>query len=173
MGELVLGSETIFEGRYFSLQTLRVRLPNGEESQRDIVLHPGAVAIVAIDDRKRILLVRQFRIAIGNGGAKSLELPAGTLEVGEEPLACAHRELREETGYRAAEMETLGGFYAAPGYTSEYIHLFRAARLHYDPLPRDADEFIELERLKREEAQAAVISGEINDAKTIIGIGYA
>ncbi len=173
MHEKILQQETVYCGRQFTLKKLQVRLPDGQEAQRDVIRHPGAVAIVAIDEQGRLLLVRQFRIAAGETGNITLELPAGTLESNEAPLLCAQRELREETGYRADSMRALGGFYVAPGYTSEFIEIFLASQLQHDPLPGDADEFIALERMSIPEALEAVDAGRICDAKTIIGLWYA
>lgn len=170
MSEEILRRQTVFTGRQFALESLLVRLPDGREAQRDVVRHPGAVAIVATDEAERILLVRQFRIAAGKDGALTLELPAGTLEPGEAPLACAQRELREETGFRAEALRSLGGFYVAPGYTSEYIELFRATDLRPDPAVGDADEFISVVRMNKSEMRQAIQSGQINDAKTMIGL---
>ena len=163
----------MYFGRQFTVEKLLARLPDGHEAQRDVVRHPGAVAIVAIDEHGRLLFVRQFRIAAGEIGNITVELPAGTLEPNEAPLLCAQRELQEETGYRAGSMRRLGGFYVAPGYTSEFIEMFFATQLQYDPLPGDADEFITLERMSIPEALEALAAGRICDAKTIIGLWYA
>ncbi len=159
-------SETVFEGRLFDLRldTLGV---DGRAFRREMIYHRGAVCMVAIDREGRLLLVEQYR-----HGARSrlLELPAGTLEAGEEPLATAVRELREEAGVRPDRVETLGGFWLAPSYATEYIHLFLCTELTPDPLAGDDDEDIEIVRLTRDEALAAVDSGRIADAKSIAGI---
>ncbi|MCY4008558.1 MAG: NUDIX hydrolase [Anaerolineaceae bacterium] len=170
MKEIIVSKNQIHVGSLLSLEEIHVELPNGQRAQRDLVRHPGAVALVAIDENGMILLVEQFRIAAGPEGSITLEIPAGTLQGDEVPIACAERELREETGYRAEEMQPLGGFYLAPGYSTEYIHLFSASRLVHDPLPMDADEFIRVKRLKIAEALREVRDRRISDAKTIIGI---
>lgn len=173
MKEKIIEKETVFTGRQFHLEKMLVRLPSGQETQRDVVRHPGAVAIVAIDEQEKLLFVEQFRIAAGSSGTVTLEIPAGTLATNENPMLCAQRELREETGYRAKNMHDLGGFYLAPGYSSEYIHLFLATQLEYDPLPRDDDEFINVERLSISKALEALDQGKICDAKSIIGLWHA
>lgn len=167
MHETIIQSETVYDGRVVRLLLHDVRLPDGQMGRREIVQHPGAVALVALDEKQQVLLVRQFRLAANR---IMLEVPAGTLEPGEDPLACARRELQEETGYRPAEIEALGGIYVAPGYTTEYIHLFLASGLHYEPLQGDADEFIELERVKLDEALAMIEDGRIEDGKTIAAL---
>ena len=167
MEEQILRSETIYNGRLVNLQRHTVRLPNGKESQREVIQHPGAVAIVALDEQNRILLVRQFRLPAGQ---ILLEVPAGTLESGEDPLDCARRELREETGYLPHRLQALGGIYVAPGYTTEYIHLFLAGDLEHAPLPGDHDEFVEVERLTLDDLLNLIDRGEIVDAKTIASV---
>lgn len=142
-----------------------VRLPNGLKSSREVVRHPGAVGIIAVEDQK-VLLVRQFRYAIAQ---ETLEIPAGKLDPQESPLDCAVRELREETGYRGT-MEHLSTFYTTPGFTDEIMHLFLARDLVWDPLTPDDDEFIGVERISWEEAVRCAQKNMFNDAKTILGI---
>jgi ADP-ribose pyrophosphatase len=149
------------------LALLDVQLPDGKLAKRELVRHPGAVAIVALDSAQNLLLVRQFRIAAGQ---VLLEVPAGTLEANESPLACAERELQEETGYHPGKIEAIGGIYVAPGYTTEYIHLFVATELTESRLDGDADEFIEVERVPLPEAVAMIERGDIIDGKSIAGI---
>lgn len=173
MKENIISRSQIHSGSLLSLEEILVELPNGKRSKRDLVRHPGAVALVAIDENGMILLVEQFRIAAGPVGSITLEIPAGTIQDDEAPIHCAARELREETGFRAEEIHPLGGFFLAPGYSTEYIHLYSAYRLIHDPLPMDADEFIHLKRLKVDEAMNEIREGNICDAKSIIGIMYA
>lgn len=167
MEETVLKSEAVFKGRVINLSVLDVRLPDGTQSKRELVEHPGAVAMVALDESNNVLLVRQYRIAAGR---IMLEIPAGTLHANEPPLECAERELQEETGYRPGKLESLGGLFVAPGYTTEFIHLFLATDLHESRLQMDDDEFIEVERVPLAEAVAMIERGDLIDGKSIAGI---
>jgi ADP-ribose pyrophosphatase len=167
MEETILSSEEIYRGRIVHLSVVSVRLPNGSETKRELVQHPGAVAIVALDEQQNVLLVRQFRMAARRA---LLEIPAGTLDPEEPPLVCAERELQEETGYRPGKLEAIGGIYVAPGYTTEYIHLFLASDLTESRLEMDYDEFIEASRVPLTEALAMIERGEIIDAKSITGL---
>jgi len=162
-----LESRLLHEGRHFSFSTDVVELPSGRRTRRDIVSHPGAVAIVPVLPGARLVLVRQYRYAAGRS---LLELPAGTLEPGEEPLACARRELREETGYEAGEMRRLLSCFMAPGYSSEVIHFFKASGLRYAGDDLEPDEEIETEALDVDEVHKLIEENVIEDAKTIIGI---
>lgn len=167
MKETTLRSERIYSGQIVKLDVIDVRLPDGKETQREIIRHPGAVALVALDDEQRVLLVRQYR----NAADKILlEIPAGTLHPDEAPLACAERELQEETGFRPGILEPLGGIYAAPGYTTEFIHLFLATDLSRSRLAMDDDEFIEVERLPLADALAMIEQGVIADGKSVAGL---
>lgn len=165
-------SQQIFSGKVVKLAVHEIRLPDGNLAVRELIEHPGAVAVVALDSQQNVMLVRQFRI----GANRELyEIPAGLLEAGETPEACAIRELREEIGYEPGGLESLGGFYTAAGYTTEYIHLYFTHDLIYAPLAQDRDEFIELVRLPLPEALRLIEQGEIVDSKTIIGllkVGY-
>ncbi|NDJ60244.1 MAG: NUDIX hydrolase [Chloroflexi bacterium] len=167
MEETTVNTTEIYAGRIVNLVVLDVALPDGAPAKRELVRHPGAVAIIAVDADLQVLLVRQFRIA---AGVVLREIPAGTLEPGEAPLICAERELREETGYRPGKLEPMGGIYVAPGYTTEYIHLFYATDLSEDPLAQDADEFIEVDRVPFTEALAMIERGDIVDGKSITGL---
>ncbi len=172
--ERVVERRVLHQGRYMAFEQQTVVLSDGTRSVRDLVFHPGAVAILALDDRDRLLLVRQFRVA---AGCALLEVPAGTLDSGpdgtENPEAAACRELEEETGHRAGKMQRVGGFYTAPGFSSEYITIFLATDLtpaHEDRLGPDADERLELVRLDWRVAVAAVEAGVIEDAKSTAAI---
>ena len=165
--ENTLSSELLYDGRVVHLYMETVRLPNGRESTREVIKHNGAVAIVAFDADGQVLLVRQYRQAVRR---VLLEIPAGTLEPGEAPLDCAIRELQEETGYKPGKLESLGGIYTAPGYTSEFIHLFLATDLTESQLELDADEFIEVLHVPLAEVLMLIASGEIADGKSISGI---
>lgn len=163
----VVGSRLVFAGRLFDLQVDEIEFPNGVVAQRETIRHPGAVAMLPVDVDGRILMVTQYRHAAGR---RLLELPAGTLEPGEEPAEAVSRELQEEVGYKPGHMESLGGFYVAPGYCDEYIHLFLCTDLEESVLAGDEDEDIEVETLDPAEALAAIADGRISDAKSIIGI---
>lgn len=167
MEEIILSTKQIYSGRVVTLNLHTVTLPDGNQALREIIQHSGAVAVVALDTEQNVLLVRQFRL-----GANKimLEIPAGTLEPQEAPESCANRELREETGYRPLTLEPIGGLYAAPGYTSEYVHLFYTDALEPAPLKQDSDEFLEVTRMPFVEALMKIEQGEINDSKTVIGL---
>ncbi len=165
--ETVLASERIYEGRLINLRVDQVRTSTGVESVREIVEHPGAVAIIALDEAGRVLLVKQYRHAVR---AVTLEIPAGTLEPDEDSLEAAQRELREETGYRAGQLDRLGGIYTAPGFSTEYIHFYLATQLTNDRLTMDEDEVIDLIRLPLAEAIGLIHTGQIDDGKTVGGL---
>jgi ADP-ribose pyrophosphatase len=166
LNETVIGSEEIFEGRIVHLRVDRVRLADGREAKREIVGHRGAVCIVPVLDG-RILLVRQFRLA---AGGVLLEIPAGTLNAGEAPDACAARELEEETGYRAGTLRPLFAAYLAPGYSTELIHAYLAEDLTPGTTHLDEDEQVELTPVPIAEIERSILAGEIRDAKTIAAI---
>jgi ADP-ribose pyrophosphatase len=167
MREEILSTETIFDGRIVHLRVHTVRLPDGQESKRELIQHQGAVAIVAIDHEQQVLLVKQFRLGANNA---IVEIPAGILEHGEDPQEAVVRELREETGYRPLNVESLGGMYVAPGYTTEYIHLYFASDYEPAPLAQDADEFVEPLCIPLTDAVAMVERGEIVDSKSIVAL---
>lgn len=160
----LLRSDLLHEGKIFRVLRERVRLPSGLEQELDVVEHGGAVAIAAQDELGRLLLVRQYRHALG---AWFTEIPAGRLEPGEEPEACARRELEEETGLRAARWRRLRSLVPAPGFCSERLVLFHASGLAPatgERRPPDPDEELELSWASPRE----VLSGEIEDAKTLV-----
>jgi ADP-ribose pyrophosphatase len=165
--EKLLDSELIYDGRIVHLYTDTVQLPNGQTARREVVRHGGAVAIVPIDGEGNVILVRQYRHAAGR---ILLEIPAGTLNKGEDPDLCAAREMQEETGYKPGKLQKIGGIFVAPGYTSEYIHLYLATDLSASRLTMDDDEFIEAEALPIEEVVRRIRTGEIVDAKTISAV---
>jgi ADP-ribose pyrophosphatase len=174
--ETVIGSEILHRGRLGNFRIDTVRFSDGRTSTREILGHPGAVAIVAIDPDGSVLFVRQWRTAAGRA---MLEIPAGTLDLVdaagtiEDPERAAPRELEEETGYRAGSWRKLASFWTAPGFASELMHLYLATDLrpaHGDRLGPDEDERLELSRLPFGEALGAVERGEICDAKSIVGL---
>jgi ADP-ribose pyrophosphatase len=175
--ERVVDSRILHRGRYLTFRIDTIERADGTRSERDIVGHPGAVAIVALDPDDQVLLVRQYRTATRG---ILLEIPAGTLDIDpitgvtEEPDLAARRELEEETGYRAGSWQRLSSFWTAPGFASELMHLYLATDLrpaHPDErLGPDEDEHLGLERMPFADAVAAVERGEIGDAKSILGL---
>lgn len=165
--EVGLTKETVYDGKLIKVYKETVRLPDGKVRPREIVAHPGAVALVVVDDQERLLMVRQYRRAVDGF---LLEIPAGTREAGEDPEMCARREAREETGYEARSVERIGGFYSAPGFCTEFLDCYLMSDLIENASQGDEDENIEVERLTADEALAAIQAGEIRDAKSICGI---
>lgn len=162
-----LSTEQVFDGKIVKVFVDDVRLPDGREARWERVIHPGAVGMVPLLSDGTIVLVRQYRHAVGK---VLLEIPAGKLEEGEPPEACARRELAEEVGYRAGEMVKLAEFYNSPGYSDEYFHLFLARELEEGQAEAEPDEFFQVETMHLEEAFDLISSGEVRDAKTVIGI---
>jgi len=157
-------SQPIYQGRAFSVRKDQVRLPDGAETVLDIIEHNGAVTILPIDMQGKIWFVRQYRHA---AGLEMLELPAGTLEPGEAPEICAQRETQEEIGMAAGKLQKIGAFYLAPGYSTEFMHIFLATDLTPDPLPGDIDEFLQVEQIPLEQIPALIQAGNIIDGKTL------
>jgi ADP-ribose pyrophosphatase len=174
--ERLVSSEVLHHGRVLEFRIDQIETPDGHRSTREIAGHPGGVAIVAIDPDGAVLLVRQWRHAAGRA---LLEIPAGTLDrdaIGhvEDHAGAAKRELEEETGYRAGTWRHLGSFYTAPGFTDELMQLYLATDLvpadDEGRLGPDEDERLELERLPFDQAVAMADRGEIEDAKSIVGL---
>jgi ADP-ribose pyrophosphatase len=164
-----------YTGKVISLDVDRVRFPDGSEGELEMIRHPGASAIVPfLSDPAgadpQVLLIRQYRYA---AEGFIYEIPAGRLDAGEAPEACAHRELLEETGCRAERLERMFTMYTTPGFTDEKIHLFMASGLTFGEAQREADEFLTLEPVSLSRALAMVQGGEIQDAKTALGLLYA
>lgn len=168
--EKTMDSAKIFEGKILKLRVDRVTLPDGREGSREIVEHRGAVAMVALDENGDIILVRQYRKALEQ---TTLEIPAGTLEDCEDPLACAQRELEEEIKMKAARWEKILDYYSAPGFCNEILHLYLARNLSESFAEADEDEFLEIVRLPLETAYKLIFEGKIVDGKSIIGIQHA
>jgi ADP-ribose pyrophosphatase len=159
--------ELVYSGRVVTLKLKRLSQPDGRVLVREVVEHAPGAAIVAVDDAQNVLLVRQHRPAVG---AAVLELPAGIVDPGEEPIQTARRELEEETGFTAADMRPLARFYSSPGFSTEVLHVFLATGLSARAVARDEEEELELVRLPLAEALANVLDGELSDAKTITGL---
>ena len=176
LAERLVESEVVHRGRYLEVRVETTERADGSRHRRDVVRHPGAVAIAALDEADRLLLVRQWRQPAGR---TLLEIPAGTLDRDpatgaiEDPELASRRELEEETGYRAGSWERLGAFWTAPGFASELMHLYLATDLVAagpGRLAPDADEALELVRLPLGDALAAADRGEVLDAKTLLAI---
>ena len=165
--EQLLESQRLFEGRILKLRVDKVRLTSGVEAEREVVDHPGAVAVVAVDERRRVVLVRQYRYPVKQ---PLEEIPAGKLEPGEDPLLAAQRELEEETGYLAGSWEQVGDFFTAPGFCNERMRLFFARGLRSGHRHPDEDEEVEGYLLDLEEAARRAAEGRFHDAKTIAGL---
>ena len=166
--ETVVSGERIFDGNIIKVEKWTVTLPDGREAGREIVLHNGAAAVVPVDSRGCVTLVRQHRVAIGRF---TLEVPAGKLDdPNEDPFACAMRELEEETGLRARKWQKLAHVVTTPGFCTERIALYLATELTQAQAHADPDEFLRLTRLPLSEAVDMVMRGEIEDAKTCLAL---
>lgn len=154
-----------YEGIVVNVQVDKVRLHGGRECLREVVEHPGGACVLPVDENGICYLVRQFRYP---GQAHLLEAPAGKLEKGEDPLACAVRELSEETGFSAGRMELVGGFYTSPGFCTEKLYLYLATDLRRGAQHPDEGELLDLVAMPVSELKAAVLRGEIQDAKTAL-----
>ncbi len=162
--------KTIFEGKVVRLYLDRVLLPNGVEAERELVRHWGAVGMVPLDRDGYVFLVRQYRHPAGK---ELLEIPAGKLREGEDPLECARRELEEEIGYRASSWTKLTSFFTSPGFSDEVLHLYLAEALEPTQASPEEDEFLEVLKIPLERAMDLVAAGEIQDSKSIVGIALA
>ncbi len=159
--------KNIYTGKVVTLNLETVTLPNGASVELEVVRHPGAAAIVPMKDDRTVVLIRQYRLA---AGGFIYEIPAGTLQPGEDPRLCAERELEEEIGYRAGAIERLETFFTAPGFTDEVMHLFLATGLTKTAQKLDHDEVLEVIEMPLEQAVAHIRDGTIRDAKTIVGL---
>lgn len=160
-------SEIVYTGKVFSVRVDQVRLDSGKLMQVDIVQHHGAIVLVPVDQEGNLWLIDQYRHAAGE---ILLELPAGTLEEDEEPLASAQRELREEIGMAASKITPIGEFYITPGYSTEYLTIYLAENLTPDPLPKDEDEMITVVKAPIEEVYRWAKEKKIRDAKTLAAL---
>ncbi len=167
--EETVSRETVFEGRLLHVRRDRIRLPDGAEGTREFIVHPGAVMIVPLLDDGRLVMERQWRYPLGR---VMLEFPAGKLEAGEPTLACAQRELLEETGYRADEWALAGVLHNAIAYSNEHIEIWFARGLTAGPRQLDAGEFLDLQWVEEAELDRLCASGAVTDAKTLIGLQW-
>ena len=170
-----ISTRRMYTGRIINLDIETVRFPNGSTGELEMIRHPGASAVVPFlsdprGDDPQILLIKQYRYA---ADGYLYEIPAGRLDAGEDPEACAHRELREETGCTAASMEHLYTMYTTPGFTDERIHIFMASGLEQGEAAREADEFLTVEPIRLSRALDMIKDGELKDGKTTVGILFA
>lgn len=160
-------AKPLYRGRIIELALEQVRLPNGQTVELEIVRHPGGAAVVAVDDRQRVCLLKQYRHA---GGGWLWELPAGKIDPGEDPQTTARRELEEEAGVQAGRWDSLGRMISSPGVFTEVIHLYLARDLGFSARRHEADEVIAVHWLPLSEAVDWALRGEIVDAKTLVGL---
>ncbi|MBI4395055.1 MAG: NUDIX hydrolase [Candidatus Omnitrophica bacterium] len=164
-----ISAKQIYQARLFKLIAVKMRAPDGHQFQHEIIFHPGAAVIIPLLGKDQFVLVRQYRTAVRK---VIWEFPAGTLEQGEAPLACAKREIIEETGFKAKRWKKIGSFYPAPGISTEFMHIFLATQLAPADMSLDCDEFIERRIVSFQRLQNMILSGKIIDGKTIIGFFY-
>lgn len=165
--EKKLSSQLIYHGKVVSLSVDIIKLPDGRETSREVVRHSECIAVVALDEQNNIILVQQYRYAVGKS---LLEIPAGGIEPGEDPVEAVRRELQEEIGYLPGKIEKLGGFYSAPGYGTEYLHCYLATDLKPSQLIAEDTTEIEVLRITPTEIPRLIASGEICDAKSIAAL---
>lgn len=165
--EKKLSTQPIYQGRAVNIRVDTVEKASGAKTTREVVEHSDCIAVIAIDEQGNVLLVRQFRHAVDKF---LLEVPAGGIDPGEEPIDAVRRELQEEIGYFPRRIDKLGGFYATPGYGTEYLHCFVATDLVPARLMAEDTDDIELVRVSRDEIPRLIASGEICDAKSIAAL---
>lgn len=169
--ERTLSSEQIFNGKIVHLQVDKVTLPDGNIATRELIKHPGAVAVIALNKENKLIMVEQYRKPCERS---LVEIPAGKLEKGEDPKQAAIRELEEETGYAARDLQYITSFYSSPGFADELLHIYFTDQLEKLDNPRkaDEDEFVEVHELSLAEAQKFVADQKICDAKTNYAVLY-
>jgi ADP-ribose pyrophosphatase len=165
--EKTLSSKTVFKGHAVKLRVDTVQMPDGRQTTREIVEHGACIAVVAIDGKNNVLLVSQYREAVGK---ELLEIPAGGIDQDEDVETAVKREMQEETGYLPQKLESLGGYYLAPGYSTEYLHLYLASDLVPSRLVAEDTEGIRVVRVPLSQISAVLISGKIMDGKSIAGL---
>ena len=167
MKEKGLSSITAYEGQVVSLRVDTVEKPSGLRATREIVVHRDCIAVVVLDESHNVVMVRQFRRPTGK---ILLEIPAGSVEPGEQPDGCVKRELQEEIGYLPGKIQKIGGFYSAPGYCTEYLHLYLATDLTKSHLVAEDTDEIEVVRVPISDVPKMIRNGEICDAKSVAGL---
>lgn len=167
MSVTINNKKIAYAGRAFRVFSENITLPNGATTELDVIRHPGAAAIIPMADAETVVLIRQYRHAVGG---HIWEIPAGTLEQDEDPLDCARRELTEETGFSADTFEKIGEIVPVPGYSDERIHLFVASGLSSGNQQLDEGEWLEVHQFPFSEAIEMIRSGKIQDGKTIAGL---
>lgn len=167
--EKTLSIKNIFKGRVVDLNVHEVELPDGKTSNREVINHPGAVAVIALTKEGKLVLVRQFRKPLEK---TIVEIPAGKLEKDEDPMQCAKRELEEETGYKTDELEYVTSFYTSPGFADELIHIYYTDKLEIGNVATDEDEFVSVEEVTLLEAEQLQKQKLIYDAKTVFAVQY-
>ncbi|WP_453995254.1 NUDIX domain-containing protein [Bacillus nitroreducens] len=169
--EKTISREVVFEGRIIDLHIEEVELPNGHTSKRELIKHPGAVAVLALTDENKLVMVQQYRKALDK---VIVEIPAGKLEKGEQPEVTAKRELEEETGYACETLTPLISFYTSPGFADELVHVYIAKGLKKleNPAELDEDEFVDVLEISLGEAQEYIKEKKIYDAKTAYAVQY-
>ena len=165
ISEKILSSVRSFEGHLVKVDSVDIELPNGHKTQHEVIRHPGAVCVIALDDQGRVLIVRQYRTALER---VTIEVPAGKIDPGEDPEDAVRRELAEETGYAAGQIRRLASIAVAVGYSDEIIHLYLATDLMPGSAHPDDDEFVVAEWVSVESLIDSVLDGRIEDSKTVI-----
>jgi len=165
--EKELSTRHIYHGRAVNVHVNTVEKPDGNKTTREVVEHSDCVAVVVLDDQNNVLLERQFRYPVGK---YLLEIPAGGIDPGEEPVDCVRRELQEEIGYLPGKIERLGGFYSIPGYGTEYLHCYLATDLVPSRLVAEDTDEIEVVKVPLNKISQLIASGEICDAKSIAAL---